>query len=76
MRCLKNLSWADQSASPGKTGDDSDGQVTLQSYIIICCTKTMKYRTSFKKNIFVGVHFIYYINRSIATKVDSTYLGY
>ena len=22
------------------------------------------------------MHFIYYINRSIATKVDSTYLGY
>ena len=25
---------------------------------------------------FGAMHFIYYINRSIATKVDSTYLGY
>ena len=25
---------------------------------------------------FGTIHFIYYINRSIATKVDSTYLGY
>ena len=30
--------------------------------------------TNLKK--FVAMHFIYYINRSIATKVDSTYLGY
>ena len=26
--------------------------------------------------MFGAMHFIYYINRSIATKVDSTYLGY
>ena len=26
--------------------------------------------------MFSAMHFIYYINRSIATKVDSTYLGY
>ena len=25
---------------------------------------------------FGAMHFIYYINRSITTKVDSTYLGY
>ena len=30
--------------------------------------------TDFKK--LGAMHFIYYINRSIATKVDSTYLGY
>ena len=29
---------------------------------------------TFKK--FGAMHFIYYIHRSIATKVDSTYLGY
>ena len=27
-------------------------------------------------NVFRAMHFIYYINRSTATKVDSTYLGY
>ena len=26
--------------------------------------------------MFGAMHFIYYINKSIATKVDSTYLGY
>ena len=26
--------------------------------------------------MFGAMHFIYYISRSIATKVDSTYLGY
>ena len=30
----------------------------------------------FKKNMFGAMRFIYYINRSIATKGDSTYLGY
>ena len=30
----------------------------------------------FFKKMFGAMHFIYYINRSIATKVDSTYLGY
>ena len=33
-----------------------------------------KFVSIFKK--FGAMHFIYYINRSIATKVDSTYLGY
>ena len=28
------------------------------------------------KKMFGAMHFIYYINRSIPTKVDSTYLGY
>ena len=26
--------------------------------------------------MFGAMHFIYYINKSIATKIDSTYLGY
>ena len=26
--------------------------------------------------MFGAIHFMYYINKSIATKVDSTYLGY
>ena len=26
--------------------------------------------------LFGEMHFVYYINKSIATKVDSTYLGY
>ena len=28
------------------------------------------------RRMFGAMHFIYYINRSIATKVDLTYLGY
>ena len=36
--------------------------------------KHLKSFITFKK--FGAMHFIYYINRSIATKVDSTYLGY
>ena len=31
---------------------------------------------AFFKKMFGAMHFINYINRSIATKVDSTYLGY
>ena len=30
----------------------------------------------FKKNMFSAMHFIYYINSSISTKIDLTYLGY
>ena len=37
--------------------------------------RTKVFMIIFKK-IFSAKHFIYYIYRSIATKVDSTYLGY
>ena len=43
-----------------------DLRVSLLGYYVVF---------TFKKNVGGAVHFIYYINRLTATKVDSTYLG-
>ena len=59
---FKLVLYADDSALLASSSD-----VTQIEEILKC---------EFKKNMFGAMHFIYYINRSIATKGDSTYLGY
>ena len=47
----------------------------LSVWVLLLSNTYCHYVTPFKK-MFGPMHFIYYKNRSIATKVDSTYLGY
>ena len=59
--------------------------MTHQAFFVIGIKRPLvKLSGTTDKNVYIkfggkkfgAMHFIYYINRSIATKVDSTYLGY